>query len=515
MRPRYLGIILAATLAGGLSPEAAHAAEPTAPASAMKAAQLVDISPDHWAYQAVEAMVDKYRIMGGFPDKTFRGQKLLNRYEIAVMLTSLINRLEQLEDRGTPAPAPDTKMADRLKDEFKVELQNLHSRLVAVETATGSAAIAQELADIKSKMQIADKLHGSISVSFQDDWEDTLKPYVVTDFTVKFGSDLDANTSYSASIGGGTKGNESGGTPVFTRGKDTKNQGFPDTLGKDGPSVMKLNSNAQITTKVPGFANATFKVGHISAGSFIGLGGLAHHYGDGLIGSGLSGPGGNTVRTGWWNGGEDIGVGAKIKTGAVGLGFGLNTKFVYGGLAYDLPGGLGDLHLIGDADHNSIGNVKISGDPNYHVAASANLGSDKLGVSLQGGLNIAGQKTFPKAGVNFIYALLGGELCAGATFKTDQDLTTMELIPTGYYFFPSKDWMPSILVGAKEPETLQSPKGATGPGSVMGTKAGWTVQLGIPNPIAPNLTFEVNMQSNYLGGYYDGIGYAFSTSTDF
>lgn len=501
MKPRYLGVILAATLAGGWSPEAARAAEPTAPASAMKAAQLVDMSPDHWAYQAVEAMVDKYRIMGGFPDKTFRGQKLLNRYEIAVMLTSLINKMEQMEDRGAPAPAPDLKLADRLKDEFKVELQNLHGRLVAMEEASKSIDLA--LADIKTKIGISDKLHGSIGISFQDDWEDTLKPYVVTDFTVKFGSNLDPNTSYSASISGGSKGNESGGTPVFTRGKDTSDKGLPD-------GVMKFNSNAQITTKIPGVADATVKVGHFRAGSFIGLGGFDHHYGDGLIGSGLSGPSGNTVRTG-----GDIGVGGKAKFGAAGLGFGINTKFFYGGLAYDLPAGLGDFHLIGDGDHNSIGNVKITGDPNYHAAASLNLGSDKLGLSLQGGLNFAGQKTFPKAGLNFIYALLGGELCAGATLKTDQDQTTMELVPTGYYFYPSQGWMPSILVGAKEPETIQSPKNASGPGSLLGTKAGWTVQLGIPNPVLPALTFELNMQSNYLGANYDGIGYAFSSSTDF
>lgn len=501
-----IGAILAATLGVVFSPGVAHAANPAAatetPAAeklSVKAAQLVDISPDHWAYPAIEAMIDKYRIMGGFPDKTFRGQKLLNRYEVAVMLASLMSKLERLEDRGTPLPAPDLKVVDRLKDEFKVELMSLHTRLLSMENATSS--IDLELADLKTKMGISDKLHGSISVSYQDDPEDTIKPYVVTGFTVNFGSNLDPNTSYSASIGGGSKGNQSGGTPVFTRG-DLTDKGLPD-------GSVGFNSDAQITTKLPNMGSGTFKVGHFPAGALIGLGGLAHHYGDGLIGSGLSGPGGNTVRTG-----NDIGVGGKFKFGAAGVGLGINTKLAYGGLSFELPG-IGNLRMIGDMDHNSAWGVKLSGDPTYHAAMSANLGTDKLGLSLQGGMSFAGQTTTSKAGLNFIYALLGGEFCAGATYKTDPDGTTGEVIPTGYYYYPSQDWIPSILVGAKEPQTVFSPKSLSGPGSLLGSKAGWTVQLGFPNPFLPALTLEFNMQSNVLGGVYDGFGYALSSSTDF
>ncbi|MNY77683.1 hypothetical protein D3C86_2176670 [compost metagenome] len=50
---------------------------------------------------------------------------------------------------------------------------------------------------------------------------------------------------------------------------------------------------------------------------------------------------------------------------------------------------------------------------------------------------------------------------------------------------------------------------------MQGTKAGWTLQLGIPNPFLPAFTFEMNMQSNVLAGDYDGFGYALTTSTDF
>ena len=116
-----------------------------------------------------------------------------------------------------------------------------------------------------------------------------------------------------------------------------------------------------------------------------------------------------------------------------------------------------------------------------------------------------------------VLTLSGIELCFGGAYRTDPDFKVQEIVPTGYAFFPSRDWIPSILVGFKEPQTIaNSGRGGTGPGSLLGTKAGWTLQMGLANPILPNLTFEVNQQSNVLfGEIYDAIGYALSTSADF
>lgn len=469
----------------------------------LKAAQLLDVAPNHWAYTAIQELMEKYRIMGAYPDRTFRGQRTVTRYEIAAMLANVMDRFEHLEDAGTPATIQDVRVVDRLKDDFKVELVDLNTRLLALETA--SKSLDATLADLKARAGLADKVKGTIGVTVEDDPEDRLKPFVVTNFEVKFGSDLDANTSYSASITGGNPAAASGGTPVFTRGGDKKDKGLPN-------GNMTLNGNAQITTKVAGVGASTFKVGEFTPGTFVGLGGFAHHYGDGIIGSGLAGPSGNTVRTG--GNGQDIGVGTKITAGNLNVGAGLNTQFLFGGLSYAL-GSLGDVNVIADGDHNSIGNVALEGDPAYHFAGSVDLGSDKLGLSLQLGMTYAGTKTTPKAGLNFITNVLGAELCLGGTYKTDVDQTTGEMIPTGYVYYPAKGFVPSVLFGAKEPETLFSSKGQSGPGSLLGSKAGWTLQFGIPNPLMPNLTLEFDMQSNLLLGDYDGWGYAISTSTDF
>ncbi|HEY9856752.1 MAG TPA: S-layer homology domain-containing protein [Stenomitos sp.] len=505
MRPRFLGHLTAATAATAslLALQLpAVAADAQATKGMLKAAQMVDLAPNHWAYSAIQSLIEKYRLMGGYPDKTFRGQKPVSRYELAAVLANLMDRLDTMETHGVPATPSDSKLVDRLKDEFKVELRDLHTRLVQLED--NSKVVESALKDLKAKAGGGDKVHGSIGVTVQDDPEDRLKPYVTSSFEVKFASDIDENTSMSASIGGGKPAVASGGTPVFTRG-DKKDKGLPD-------GHMYLNANTRITTKIPSLGDASFRVGYFPGGALVGLGGFAHHYWDGIIGSGLSGPSGNTVRLG---GDGDIGIGAKFKSGPLGYGLGINTQFFYGGASMDL-GGLGDVRIVADGDHNSIGNVNLEGDPTYHAAAALNLGSDKLGLSLQGGITYSGTKVTPKGAMNFITSPFGGsELCVGMTFKTDTDMTTGEIIPTGYFYYPAQGYIPSVLVGAKEPETIFDSKGQQGPGSLLGSKAGWTVQLGIPNPLMPNLTFELNMQSNLLMGDYDGIGYAISTSTDF
>ena len=53
-------------------------------------------------------------------------------------------------------------------------------------------------------------------------------------------------------------------------------------------------------------------------------------------------------------------------------------------------------------------------------------------------------------------------------------------------------------------------------GSLLGDKAGWTVQLGIDNPILPNLVVEASLQQDILfGSKYDGWAYAIFSGVDF
>src|SRR5205085_10354780 len=64
-----------------------------------------DLDPNHWAYQATEALRAKGIIIG-YPDGYFRGKRTLTRYEFAVALDRLLKNLPQNPGPQGPAGPP-------------------------------------------------------------------------------------------------------------------------------------------------------------------------------------------------------------------------------------------------------------------------------------------------------------------------------------------------------------------------------------------------------------------------
>jgi hypothetical protein len=87
--------------------------------------QFADIPADHWAYDAVN-MLAKDGIIAGYPDGEFKGDKLVNRYEMAEIVAKAADRYEQ----GSPA---DKAAMRKLEQEYATELKDMDMRLTAVE----------------------------------------------------------------------------------------------------------------------------------------------------------------------------------------------------------------------------------------------------------------------------------------------------------------------------------------------------------------------------------------------
>lgn len=70
--------------------------------------QLTDIPADHWAYNAVKNIVDKYKIMDGYPQGVFGGDQKLTRYEVAALIKKFIEYVDKnvLSIKPTPVPTP-------------------------------------------------------------------------------------------------------------------------------------------------------------------------------------------------------------------------------------------------------------------------------------------------------------------------------------------------------------------------------------------------------------------------
>jgi hypothetical protein len=57
--------------------------------------QLQDVDPYNWSYEALKNLVEQYGCIVGYPDRTFRGDQPLTRYEFAAGLNACMQALER------------------------------------------------------------------------------------------------------------------------------------------------------------------------------------------------------------------------------------------------------------------------------------------------------------------------------------------------------------------------------------------------------------------------------------
>ena len=98
--------------------------------------ELSDVSSDHWAYRAVQSLVEDYACLEGYPDQTFRGDRALTRYEFAAGLDSCLAILGYSLTQEFPGPGYPLETIQRLQAEFREELDSLTPRIEALETET-------------------------------------------------------------------------------------------------------------------------------------------------------------------------------------------------------------------------------------------------------------------------------------------------------------------------------------------------------------------------------------------
>ena len=115
---KILAIAAVAALSAGVT---AYAANP-----------FSDVTPNDWAYQAVESLSEQ-GVVEGYPDGTFKGERNITRYEMAQIIARMLAKEDQLnaEQRAT---------LDRLAGEYADELANLGVRVSNLEKKVGNLA---------------------------------------------------------------------------------------------------------------------------------------------------------------------------------------------------------------------------------------------------------------------------------------------------------------------------------------------------------------------------------------
>jgi Carbohydrate-selective porin, OprB family/S-layer homology domain len=113
-------------------------ANPNTMGQVTSVSQLSDVDPTHWAFQALQSLVERYGCIEGYPDRTYRGNRALTRYEFAAGLNSCLDRIQELIAAAV-ADLPskeDIATIRRLQEEFAAELATLRGRVDALEART-------------------------------------------------------------------------------------------------------------------------------------------------------------------------------------------------------------------------------------------------------------------------------------------------------------------------------------------------------------------------------------------
>ena len=100
--------------------------------------QLSDVKPTDWAFQALQSLVERYGCIAGYPDKTYRGNRAMTRYEFAAGLNACMDRVNDLIAASTAdmVKKEDLVVLRKLQEQFAAELATLRGRVDGLETKT-------------------------------------------------------------------------------------------------------------------------------------------------------------------------------------------------------------------------------------------------------------------------------------------------------------------------------------------------------------------------------------------
>jgi len=98
--------------------------------------RLIDVRPTDWAFTALQSLVDRYACIAGNPDRTFRGNQAVTRYEFAAGLNACLDKISELVSSGLSdkVTKDDLSILQKLQEEFSTEIGTLRGRVDSLET---------------------------------------------------------------------------------------------------------------------------------------------------------------------------------------------------------------------------------------------------------------------------------------------------------------------------------------------------------------------------------------------
>ncbi|MEE3716069.1 iron uptake porin [Tumidithrix elongata RA019] len=127
--------------------------------------QLSDVRPTDWAFTALQSLVERYGCIAGYPDRTYRGQRALSRYEFAAGLNACLDKINEIISTGLADKVSKEDLAalQKLQEEFAAELATLRGRVDALEAKTAKLEAQQFSTTTKLDGQVIVSVSGATS----------------------------------------------------------------------------------------------------------------------------------------------------------------------------------------------------------------------------------------------------------------------------------------------------------------------------------------------------------------
>ncbi|PSN14612.1 hypothetical protein C7293_10900 [filamentous cyanobacterium CCT1] len=90
---------------------------------------FTDVSPDHWAYEALLNLAGTYGCVSGYPDGTFRGEAAVTRYEFAAGMDACLSVLSNLAQQQQAEQDQAVQSLIQSMEQSLVELRQIESDL--------------------------------------------------------------------------------------------------------------------------------------------------------------------------------------------------------------------------------------------------------------------------------------------------------------------------------------------------------------------------------------------------
>jgi hypothetical protein len=191
--------------------------------------QLSDVKPTDWAFTALQSLVERYGCIAGYPDKTYRGQRAMTRYEFAAGLNACLDKINEIITAGLAdkVSKEDFAAVQKLQEEFAAELAALKGRVDTLEAKTAQLEAQQFSTTTKLSGQAIFAVTGATGGN-NNNTNTTFNSRVRLDFNTSFNGEDILITRLQAGNGGLTAGNTIGIAPAG----DLGNVGF-DTFALD------------------------------------------------------------------------------------------------------------------------------------------------------------------------------------------------------------------------------------------------------------------------------------------